>query len=348
MSDDAIARALERATLLAARGPQRGGNPRVGCVLLDDTGQEIGAGWHRGAGTAHAEAAALAASDPARVAGSTAVITLEPCHHTGRTPPCSRALLAAGVRRVIYAAGDPDPRAAGGRAWLAAQGVDVSTAREAGVVPEIVGLAAELTRSWSAAVRRRRPWVLGKTATSLDGRVAAADGTSMWITGAAARAHGHTVRADVDAIVVGTGTLLADDPALTARGADGTPVVDQPLRVVLGRRAVPEAAAVRQGPGPWLHLATQDIAAALDHLWERGARRVLIEGGPTVLGAALRAGLVDELHSYLAPVLLGAGQPAVPDLGIGTLRDGLRWQRTETYHLGEDILITARRLEGAH
>lgn len=348
MPDGVIARALDRATMLAAQGPQHGGNPRVGCVIVDDAGRAVAVGWHSGAGTAHAEAAALAASDPARLPGATAVITLEPCHHSGRTPPCSRALHAAGVRRVVYAVGDPDPVAAGGGAWLATQGVSVTTARETGIDADIEARAAELTRPWASAVRRRRPWVLGKMATSLDGRVAAADGTSQWITGEVARAHGHTVRADVDAIVVGTGTVLADDPALTARHPDGTPADYQPLRVVVGHRSVPEHAALRDGPDGWLHVATHDFAAVLEHLWNAGARRVLIEGGPTVLGAALRAGLVDELHTYLAPLLLGAGLPAVPDLGITTLADGLRWQPIATHHLGEDILITARRPEGAH
>ena len=344
MPDAAISRALARATALAARGPQRGGNPRVGCVILAPGGRTVAEGWHRGAGTAHAEADAIARADPADLVGATAVVTLEPCHHDGRTPPCSRALHAAGISRVVYAVADPHPLAAGGAQWLAARGVEVTTAREAGVGEDVVRPAEQLVADWTTTVRRHRPWLVAKTAASLDGRAAAADGTSKWITGTAARAHAHTVRADVDAIVVGTGTVLADDPALSARHPDGTLREHQPLKVVVGHRPVPERAALRAGT--WRHLATHDLAGVLSRLWDAGARRVLLEGGPTLLGAALRAGLVDELHAYLAPVLLGAGRPAVPELGITTLSAAPRWRTTETHHLGEDLLVIARPPEG--
>lgn len=336
--------ALDRALTLAVRGPEHGPNPQVGCVLVDAEGI-VGEGWHRGAGTPHAEAAALAAADPARLPGATAVVTLEPCHHTGRTPPCSVALRDAGITTVVYAVSDPNPVAAGGAAWLTGQGVAAPTAARAGLDADLVARAARLLEPWAAPWSLGRPWVTGKTATSLDGRVAAADGTSAWITGPAARAHAHTVRAGVDAIVVGTGTVLADDPALTARRPDGTPDAHQPLRVVVGRRPVPDGAAVRRGPGRWRHAATHDLAAVLDDLARNGARRVLLEGGPTLLGAALRAGLVDELHAYVAPVLLGAGTPAVPDLGVTTLAGAPRWHTHETHRLGEDVLVVARRPE---
>ncbi|PYG02210.1 diaminohydroxyphosphoribosylaminopyrimidine deaminase / 5-amino-6-(5-phosphoribosylamino)uracil reductase [Georgenia satyanarayanai] len=338
--------ALGRATELAERGPQHGGNPRVGCVLLAADGAVVSEGWHGGAGTAHAEAAALAGADPARLRGATAVVTLEPCHHSGRTPPCSRALHAAGIARVVHAVGDPDPVASGGARWLAGQGVDVLTAEDAGVPVDVTGRAARVSAAWVTAMRRRRPWVVGKSAMSLDGRVAAADGTSRWITGAAARTHAHTVRADVDAVVVGTGTVLTDDPALTARRADGTLACHQPLRVVVGRRAVPPGAALRQAPGDWLHLPTRDLRAALDQLWDAGVRRVLVEGGPTLLSRALREHLVDELHAYLAPVLLGGGLPAVTDLGVSTLAGAPRWRPVTTRTLGEDLLVVAHRPEG--
>ncbi|MCK6209176.1 bifunctional diaminohydroxyphosphoribosylaminopyrimidine deaminase/5-amino-6-(5-phosphoribosylamino)uracil reductase RibD [Georgenia sp. EYE_87] len=349
---------MDRATALAARGPLAGGNPRVGCVLLGVHGDVLAEGHHRGAGTAHAEADALAGVDPARrdeLVGGTAVVTLEPCHHAGRTPPCSRALHAAGIARVVHATTDPDPRAAGGAAWLRGHGVDVLTARAAGVDPAVAARAEELTHSWRTAVRRGRPWLVAKTATTLDGRVAAGDGTSRWITSEQAREHAHTVRADVDAILVGTGTVLADDPALTARppgraaeapglqGAEAPAAsLRQPLRVVVGERPVPDDARVRRGPGEWLHLPTRDLGVVLEELHRRGVRQALLEGGPTLLTAALRAGLVDELHAYVAPVLLGTGAGAVGDLGVRTIADALRWRTVTTRRLGEDLFLAAR------
>ena len=201
--------AMDRALLLARRGPEHGPNPRVGCVLLAPDGSVLAEGWHRGAGTSHAEIAALAAARAARrrTRGATAVVTLEPCDHTGRTGPCSEALLRAGVRRVVFAVEDPNPVAAGGAARLRAAGVDVVSGVRAAE-------AAQLHEVWAFAVRTGRPFVTLKTAATLDGRVAAADGTSRWITGPEARAHAHAVRAGVDAIAVTTGTVLADDPEL--------------------------------------------------------------------------------------------------------------------------------------
>ncbi|PFG38014.1 diaminohydroxyphosphoribosylaminopyrimidine deaminase/5-amino-6-(5-phosphoribosylamino)uracil reductase [Georgenia soli] len=343
--------ALDRATDLAARGPQAGGNPRVGCVLLGARGEVLAEGYHRGAGTAHAEADALSRVDPARrgkLVGGTAVVTLEPCHHTGRTPPCSRALHAAGIARVVTATPDPDTRATGGSSWLRDQGVEVLTARAAGVDPAVVARAEALTHTWRTAVRRSRPWLVAKTATTLDGRVAAADGTSRWITSAESREHAHALRADVDAILVGTGTVLADDPALTARpggphtGAGRPAAAPQPLRVVVGERPVPQDARVRHGAGEWVHLATRDLGAVLEELHRRGVRHALLEGGPTLLTAALGAGLVDELHAYVAPVLLGTGAGAVGDLGVRTIADALRWRTVSTLRLGEDLFLAAR------
>ena len=338
--------ALERALDLAARGPLHGGNPRVGCVLLAADGAVVAEGWHRGAGTSHAEVAALASvapQDRARLVGGTAVVTLEPCHHTGRTPPCSRALHVTGLARVVHAVDDPNPKARGGGDWLRAQGVDVVTAAEAGLRADLVTRARELLISWATGGVRRRPWLIAKTATTLDGRVAAMDGTSRWITGPEARAQVHAVRAQVDAIVVGTGTVLADDPALTARNPDGALAAHQPLRVVVGERPVPAGAELRSGPGQWLHYPTRDLTAVLDELHGRGMRHVLLEGGPTVLTAALRAGLVDELHAYVAPVLLGAGPGAVADLGITTIGQAQRWRTTSIRRLGDDVLLTALR-----
>lgn len=333
VEDAAMLRALE----LATRGPENGRNPRVGCVLLDPQGRTLGEGWHGGAGTAHAEVAALEDARRAGhdVRGATAVVTLEPCDHTGRTGPCTEALLAAGVARVVHAVDDPNPAAAGGAARLRAAGVEV-----VGGVRQDEGEA--LLTVWLHAVRTGRPWVTLKVATSLDGRVAAADGTSRWITSAAARRHAHGHRAAVDAIAVGTGTALTDDPVLTARPADGSTVDRQPMRVVVGRRDVPEGARLRGPGGPYLHLRTHDVTEVLSRLAERQVRHLLVEGGPTLAAAFLRAGVVDELHAYVAPVLLGAGPSAVADLGITTIGAAPRWRTVRTVPLGDDVLLVAR------
>lgn len=332
----AMARALE----LATRGPRHGPNPRVGCVLLAPDGATIGEGWHAGAGTPHAEVRAIADARAAGhdTAGATAVVTLEPCAHTGRTGPCTRALLTAGVTRVVHAVADPDPLAAGGGQVLVDAGVDV-----------VSGLAREegeaVLGPWLTAVRRGRPVVTLKIAATLDGRVAAADGTSRWITSPAAREHAHRVRATVDAIVVGTGTALADDPALTARTAEGDLAAHQPLRVVVGHRAVPARARLRGPGGELVALDTHDPSVVLADLARRDVRHAVVEGGPVLAAAFLAAGVVDELHVYLAPVLLGAGRSAVADLGITTLGDALRWRTVALEQVGPDVLVIARRLE---
>lgn len=328
--------AMERAVDLARRGPAHGPNPRVGAVLLDPSGAVLAEGWHAGAGTPHAEVAALtaAARSGADVRGATAVVTLEPCDHTGRTGPCSRALIEAGVARVVYAVDDPNPDAAGGAARLRSAGVDV-------VGGVLAGAARELLRPWLAAVERGRPFVTLKLATSLDGRVAAADGSSRWITGTVARRHAHELREEVDAIVVGTGTALQDDPSLTARTADGALTEHQPLRVVVGFRTVPGDSRLRGPGGPLLTLATHDPAEVLAALAEREVRHVLLEGGPTLAAAFLRARLVDEVHAYIAPVLLGAGRPAVADLGVSTIDEAVRLRPREVRPLGPDVLMVA-------
>lgn len=328
--------AMRRALDLARRGPAHGPNPRVGCVLLAPDGAVLGEGWHRGAGTPHAEVAALADARVrgADVRGATAVVTLEPCDHTGRTGPCSVALLDAGVARVVHAVADPNPLAVGGAARLRAAGVDVT----AGVEEDA---ARALLRPWLRAVGRGRPYVTLKTASTLDGRVAAADGTSRWITSPQARAHAHALRAEVDALVVGTGTALADDPALTARTPDGSLAAHQPLRVVVGTRDLPAGGRLAGPGGEVLHLRTRDPRAVLAALHEREARHVLVEGGPTLAAAFLRAGVVDEVHAYVAPVLLGAGRPAVADLGVGTIADAVRLHPRAVLPLGPDVLVVA-------
>jgi diaminohydroxyphosphoribosylaminopyrimidine deaminase / 5-amino-6-(5-phosphoribosylamino)uracil reductase len=326
--------AMVRALELAALGPAGGANPRVGCVLLAPDGSVLAEGWHRGAGTLHAEADALAKLAHGAARGGTAIVTLEPCNHTGRTGPCSEALIAAGVSRVVFALRDPNPAARGGAERLRDAGVTV----EEGLLADE---AAALNETWLASLRLGRPWVTVKWASSLDGRIAAADGTSRWITGPEARADVHRRRAEHGAVLVGTGTVLADDPALTARaGADLLPW--QPLPVVLGRRAVPEDAALRRHPRPLLQVPGHEPAAVLDALMEAGIRSLLVEGGPTVASAFLAAGLADEVVAYLAPTLLGGGRTATGDLGVATITDQRRLTVRAVEHLGDDLLVVAR------
>ncbi len=324
---------MQRALDAALLGPEADPNPRVGCVVTDAAGAVVGVGHHRGAGTPHAEVDALArAGESAR--GGTAYVTLEPCDHTGRTAPCTEALLAAGVAAVRYAVTDPDRAAAGGADRLADAGVFVAQG-------PLTAEAEALNRTWLHARRSGRPWVTWKTASSLDGRSAAADGTSRWITGEAARADVHRLRARCGAVVVGTGTVLADDPALTVRGPDGTATGRQPLRVVVGKRDLPGGLRVLDEAAESLVVASRDPAEALSLLHEREVHHVLLEGGPTLAAAFLRAGLVDEVVAYVAPVLLGGGPPSVGDLGGSSIDDALRLETTDVTVLDGDVRITA-------
>jgi diaminohydroxyphosphoribosylaminopyrimidine deaminase/5-amino-6-(5-phosphoribosylamino)uracil reductase len=338
--------AMRRAIALAARGlGTTSPNPVVGCLLLDAEGEVVGEGFHAYAGGPHAEIVALAqAGELAR--GGTAVVTLEPCNHTGRTGPCAQALINAGIRRVVIAVDDPTPVAAGGAATLRAAGVQVETGvrrRE----------AEQGNIAWLTAVRRGRPYVTWKFAATLDGRSAAADGTSQWITSAPARSDVHTLRSTVDAIIVGVGTVLADDPQLTVRDLrDGTLAIKQPLRVVVdsdGR--TPETARVRDAAAPtWIATADAvgagpdgrvDLLALLTELHARGMRYVLLEGGPTLAGAFLSARLIDTVIGYVAPKLLGAGTPALIDAGVATIADAIDLDLTDISQIGDDLRFTA-------
>lgn len=329
--DDDVAH-LRRAIALALRSPLPDPNPRVGAVLVSADGRVVGEGWHHGAGTPHAEVEALREAGPA-ARGATAYVSLEPCNHTGRTGPCALALLEAGVARVVYAQPDPDPTAAGGGETLRAAGVAV----RGGL---LAAEAEQVNRAWTRAVRLGRPFVTWKVAATLDGRTAAADGTSQWITSAPARADVHRLRASCGAVVVGTGTALADDPRLTVRTADGTPAERQPLRVVLGDRPVPSDARLHSDEAPTLLLPGHDPRGALTTLAGEGIRHVWLEGGATLAAAFLRAGLVDEVVAYLAPVLLGAGRPLVADLGIGTLSDAIHLDLVDVCRVGPDVRLT--------
>jgi diaminohydroxyphosphoribosylaminopyrimidine deaminase/5-amino-6-(5-phosphoribosylamino)uracil reductase len=326
--------AMRRALELAANGPATGGNPQVGCVLLDPDGLIVAEGWHRGAGTPHAEVDALAKLPVGGARGLTAVVTLEPCNHTGRTGPCSEALIAAGVARVVYALADPGVESSGGAERLRAAGIQV----ERGLLE---GAAGQLLRPWLTAMRLGRPYVSVKWASSLDGRAAAADGTSQWITGTASRQRVHEQRAASDAILVGTGTVLADDPSLTARGDAGELLEHQPVPVVIGERPVPAGARLRQHPAGLVETGSRDLEAVLAGLFGRGIRRVFVEGGPTLASAVIAAGLADEYLVYLAPKLIGGDRLAVGDIGVHTISEARDLHISSIESLGEDLLVIA-------
>lgn len=306
-------------------------NPPVGAVILDRDGQVVGAGGTEPAGSAHAEVVALRRAGGLAV-GGTAVITLEPCNHHGKTPPCADALLDAGVATVVYAVGDPNPTAAGGAARLAEAGVQVIEGVEADLV------TTGTLREWLHKQQTGLPHVTWKYATSIDGRSAAADGSSQWITSEAARADLHRRRTAADAIVVGTGTVLADDPALTARRSDGSLAERQPLRVVVGKREVPGDANVLNDDSRTMVIRTHDPEEVLKALADR--TDILLEGGPTLAGAFLRAGAIDRILAYVAPILLGGPITAVDDVGVPSIARALRWRFDGTERVGPDLLLS--------
>lgn len=344
--------AMRRALELARRGPAADENPQVGCVLIDNDGGVVCEGWHRGAGTPHAEVDALSklpAEWNGRERELTAVVTLEPCNHTGRTGPCAQALAAARIGTVVFALEDPGAVAGGGAATLRAAGAEVSGGLLAAEAREL--LAPWLARQGAKATQPPRPRVTVKWAQTLDGRAAATDGSSQWITGVDARGDVHRRRAEADAILVGTGTLLADDPALTARAETGgllVPAAEQPVPVVLGKRQIPEGARINEHPAlaarglaaPW-QFDGSDLEAHLADLHHQGIRHVFVEGGPTVASAFLRAGLVDDVLVYIAPALLGGPRLALGDLGIEHITGITRLRITHFAQLGIDLLIKA-------
>ncbi|WP_051265399.1 bifunctional diaminohydroxyphosphoribosylaminopyrimidine deaminase/5-amino-6-(5-phosphoribosylamino)uracil reductase RibD [Nakamurella lactea] len=338
--------ALQRAVELAGRGAGTAlPNPVVGCVLLDATGAPVGEGFHRRAGGPHAEVLGLAAAgESAR--GGTAVVTLEPCNHTGRTGPCSEALIAAGVARVVVAVRDPWRPAAGGIERLRSAGVDVVDLSELPASAD----AEQVNRVWLTATRLQRPFVTFKAGMTIDGRVAAADGSSRWITSEQSRADVHRLRSAVDTMMAGVGTVLVDDPQLTARGPDGAPAGRQPLRVVVDSRGrTPATARVLDdvaetliatvaefGAGP---AGGVDLPALLSALYGRGRRHVLLEGGPRLAAAMFDANLVDEVLIYQAPMLLGAGSQVVAGGTVGTLADAHHFELRDVTRFGPDVRL---------
>ncbi|APD84234.1 bifunctional diaminohydroxyphosphoribosylaminopyrimidine deaminase/5-amino-6-(5-phosphoribosylamino)uracil reductase RibD [Mycobacterium intracellulare] len=326
--DAAMRLAIEQSTLVKGTTYP---NPPVGAVILDAGGEVVGVGGTEPAGGDHAEILALRrAGDLA--AGGTVVVTLEPCNHYGKTPPCVNALLDAKVAAVVYAVADPNPQAAGGAARLEEAGVAVRS----GVLADEV--ARGPLREWLHKQRTGLPHLTWKYASSVDGRSAAADGSSQWISSEASRLDLHRRRGACDAIVVGTGTVLADDPALTARLPDGSLAARQPLRVVVGMREIPSEAKVLNDDSRTMLIRTHDPAEVLKAVSDR--TDVLLEGGPTLAGAFLRAGAVDRILAYVAPTLLGGPVTAVDDVGVSTIARALRWQFDEIDRVGPDVVLS--------
>jgi diaminohydroxyphosphoribosylaminopyrimidine deaminase/5-amino-6-(5-phosphoribosylamino)uracil reductase len=360
-------RHLARAIELAERG--RGNvspNPLVGAVLADEQGM-IAEGFHRALGSAHAEVEAIRAAGDRDLSGSTLYVSLEPCCHQGRTPPCTDAIRAAGIRRVVVASDDPSEHAAGrGLGILRDEGIEVVMANG-----ELADLARLLNQPFRKYARTGRPWVLFKSAMTLDGKVATAGGDSKWISGEESRYRAHRWRGESDAVVVGIGTALADDPQLTARRTD---VTRQPRRVVfdsLGRlplsstlvggarqnpltivvsRAAPRAATdALETHGVEVIVATGEneparVVSALDQLGASGTSSILLEGGPRLAGAFLDAGEIDEIRLFLAPMIVG-GRTARDPLegqGVDQIADAVRALTLECERVGEDLLVSAR------
>jgi diaminohydroxyphosphoribosylaminopyrimidine deaminase/5-amino-6-(5-phosphoribosylamino)uracil reductase len=351
----AMQRAIElAASVLGSTNP----NPAVGAVVLDASGTVVGEGATQPSGGPHAEVMALrAAAEAAR--GGTLVVTLEPCRHTGRTGPCTDEIMTAGVTRVVYAVADPHSPAAGGGEELRASGVDVLS----GLLADEA--AADL-EPWLAAVRRRRPHVTWKYAASLDGRTAALDGTSRWVTGPDSRRDVHRLRSLADAVVVGIGTVLADDTQLTVRD---WPTTRQPLRVVVdGQARTPSSARIlddvaatlvavgddaepervkrlRDSGAEVVELPRRDgrldLGALLATLFDREAMGLLLEGGATLAGSFVHDRLVDRVIGYHAPALLGAGPPVLGPAGVATIGTAVRLHMRDVTRMGDDVRIVA-------
>ena len=363
---------MARALQLAARGTySTAPNPAVGCVLLDATGAMVGEGWHHRAGQPHAEVFALRAAT-IRARGGTAYVTLEPCSYHGRTPPCADALIEVGVRRVVAAMQDPNPRVAGdGLRRLEAAGIVTAV----GVLERD---ARELNRGFVSRMTRGRPWVTVKLGSSADGRTALADGSSQWITSEPARADVQRLRARASAIVTGIGTALADDPALTVRDGALDLGGRVPLRVVLdsrgrlepdlklardglptlvfssdagarslARRAEARPAALQVETMPADSTGRIDLSATLRRLAALECNEVLVEAGPQLAGSFLAAGLVDEIVLYVAPTILGeTAQPSfVLPQPLRALSERAQYSYHDVRRVGPDLRLTLRPVE---
>ena len=326
------AAAMRRAIALSRKGFPTP-NPHVGCVITGQDGSAVGEGWCDYAGAPHAEAMALGEAGT-RAAGGTAYVTLEPCNHFGRTPPCSQALIRAGVRRVVIAALDPNPVAAGGAKALREAGIEV----EVGLLAES---AAEVNHQFLFAMANARPEFTLKAAVGLDGRIALPNGESKWITGPTARKAGHALRAECGAVLVGCRTVSADNPELTARVPG---VTNPPVRIVLdpNRRLTGKERVFDRQAETWHITGPIDLPALAADWYRRGITGVLVEGGAITHGHFLQAGLADRIELFVAPKVLGAGPSWVHADELPNPL-GLGWEIIKSSRRGEDIQVSLRK-----
>jgi diaminohydroxyphosphoribosylaminopyrimidine deaminase/5-amino-6-(5-phosphoribosylamino)uracil reductase len=309
-------------------------NPNVSAAIYNFHGELIADGVHdRSISMDHAEIVALKKAGKL-AQGATLVVSLEPCNHVGSTPACVDAIITTGISRVVYAVADPNPVAAGGAQRLKSAGVLVDFI-ESDELRDIQG-------AWLYRITEKRPYFIWKVATTLDGYIAASDGTSQWISSEKSRADVQVLRSRSDAILVGTGTALADNPTLYPR-IEGAPT---PLRVVMGEREIPRDFNLHQGEGESIFLKSRDVNVLIQALAEKPVNQVLVEAGPTLGTALLKAGIIDEIIIYQAPVLLGTGKSWVTDLGINTIKDGLSLKQISTEQIGPDL--KSRYRVGAH
>ena len=321
-ADTAMARAIECASYgLGKTFP----NPIVGAVVTSATGEFISEGFHQGAD--HAEVIAIKGAKEIP-AGSILYVSLEPCNHHGKTPPCVDAIIESGIKKVIYAISDPNPVAAGGSERLRSAGIEVVSG-----IGDIQ--ASHENRAWLTKIKKGRPRITWKIASTMDGKVTAADGSSKWITGELARTDVAKIRSQADAIVTSTTTVSADDPLLTSKGLG-----KNPIRIVMGLSEIKGDSQILGSDAETVLIKSHDFKELISLANDRGFNQLLIESGPTLGTALLRADLIDEIILFQAPTFLGSGKPSIGDLGISNISGRLDFDITDVEVIGADLKIT--------
>ena len=324
--DGAMRRAISLSELaLGLTSP----NPIVGAVVAEENGQIIAEGFHKKSGSEHAEIAALNAAGN-RARGATLVVTLEPCNHSGKTPPCTDSIIAAGIKRVVFSVADPNQLAAGGAKKLRDSGIEVIS----DVLKDEVAFS---NRAWLKKIRSGAPFISLKLAMSVDGKIAAPDGTSKWITSEESRRDVARLRSECDAIVTGSGTVLADNPSLTVRGISRLTGDFTPTRIILGQREIPGNFKIFDDAAETIHLRSRNLSELVELSTSRNWNRLLIEAGPELSSAFIKSGLVDEVIIYQAPILLGGPKSALDDIGVTNLNSQVRFKITEITRIPGDV-----------